>query len=101
LQNFLKKSAINRRASFRRTSSEVCKMIIALDDLRRTPILKRHIARIDDSRLRRAFHAAVDVERKLAPPVASKAGEISGPVHEHGSAVSAQRFELKPISRVA
>src|SRR5499433_152453 len=48
---------------FRRTSSEVCKMVIALDDPRRAAILKRHIARIDDSRLRRAFQAAVDLER--------------------------------------
>jgi hypothetical protein len=48
---------------FRRTSSEVCKMIIALDDPRRAAILKRHIARIDDSRLRRAFQASVDLER--------------------------------------
>jgi|SRR6516225_396665 len=48
---------------FRRTSSEVCRMIIALDDPRRATILKKHIARIDDSRLRRAFQAAVDLER--------------------------------------
>ena len=41
--------------------------LLLLDDPRRTTTLKRHIARIDDSRLRRAFHAAVDVERKLAP----------------------------------
>jgi hypothetical protein len=49
---------------FRRTSSEVCKMVIALDDPRRATILKRHIARIDDPRLRRAFQAAVDIERR-------------------------------------
>jgi len=47
---------------FRRTSSEVCKMITALDDPRRATVLKRHIARIDDPRLRRAFQAAVDLE---------------------------------------
>ena len=47
---------------FRRTSSEVCKMITALDDPRRATILKKHIARIDDPRLRRAFQAAVDSE---------------------------------------
>jgi hypothetical protein len=50
---------------FRRTSSEVCEMIIALDDPRRATILKKHIARIDDPRLRRAFQAAVDLERRL------------------------------------
>jgi hypothetical protein len=48
---------------FRRTSGEVCKMVIALDDPRRATILKDHIARIDDPRLRRAFQAAVDLER--------------------------------------
>jgi hypothetical protein len=47
---------------FRRTSSEVCKMITAFDDPRRATVLKKHIARIDDPRLRRAFQAAVDVE---------------------------------------
>jgi hypothetical protein len=47
---------------FRRTSDEVCKMVIALDDPRRATVLKKHIARIDDSRLRRAFHAAVALE---------------------------------------
>src|SRR5262245_47549961 len=48
---------------FRRTSSEVCQMIIARDDPRRAAILKRHITRIDDPRLRRAFQAAVELER--------------------------------------
>jgi hypothetical protein len=47
---------------FRRTSDEVCKMVIAFDDPRRATVLKKHIARIDDSRLRRAFHAAVALE---------------------------------------
>ena len=47
---------------FRRTSSEVCKMITALDDPRRATILKKHIARIDDPRLRHAFQAVVDLE---------------------------------------
>ena len=56
---------------FRRTSGEVCKMIIAFDDPRRAAILKRHIARIDDPRLRRAFQAAVDLERG-SPPAACK-----------------------------
>ena len=48
---------------FHRTSDEVCKMVIAFDDPRRAAILKKHIARIDDPRLRRAFQAAVDPER--------------------------------------
>jgi hypothetical protein len=59
---------------FRRTSSEVCKMIIALDDPRRITILKKHIARIDDPRLRRAFQAAVGIERKSASADSKKNG---------------------------
>jgi hypothetical protein len=49
---------------FRRTSREVCKAITALDDPQRATILKNHIARIDNSRLRRAFRAAVDLREK-------------------------------------
>ena len=37
-------------------------MITALDDPRRATILKKHIARIDDPRLRHAFQAVVDLE---------------------------------------
>lgn len=44
---------------FRRTSREVCEAITALDNSKRAAILKAHLARIDDLRLRRAFHAAV------------------------------------------
>jgi len=52
---------------FRRTSAELCKAIITRDDPRRTAILKSHIARIDDVRLRRAFQAAV-VHEQSSPP---------------------------------
>jgi hypothetical protein len=52
---------------FRRTSSEVCAAITALDDPKRATTLKKHIARIDDPRLRRAFQAAVDLERGSRP----------------------------------
>jgi len=52
---------------FRRTSGEVCEAINALEDPRRITILKKHIARIDDPRLRRAFQAAVDLERGSRP----------------------------------
>jgi hypothetical protein len=53
---------------FRRTSGEVCAAITALDDPTRAAILKKHIARIDDPRLRRAFQAAVNLERESRPP---------------------------------
>jgi hypothetical protein len=52
---------------FRRASGEVCEAINALEDPRRITILKKHIARIDDPRLRRAFQAAVDLERGSRP----------------------------------
>ena len=58
---------------FRRTSDEVCAAITVLDDPKRATILKKHIARIDDPRLRRAFQAAVDIERK-APADSKKNG---------------------------
>jgi len=52
---------------FRRTSNDVCKAITALDDPKRTAILKRHLARIDDPALRRAFRAAVNFDERAAP----------------------------------
>jgi hypothetical protein len=54
---------------FRRTSSEVCQAIITRDDPNRNAILAKHLARIDDLRLRRAFQAAIGHEDK--PPHAS------------------------------
>jgi hypothetical protein len=61
---------------FRRTSGEVCKAIIALEAPHRAAILKTHIARIDDPRLRRAFRAAADLERELRPAAAEEKGHL-------------------------
>jgi hypothetical protein len=47
---------------FRRTTSEICRAIAALDDPTQVTVLKKHIARIDDPRLRRAFQAAVGID---------------------------------------
>jgi hypothetical protein len=47
---------------FRRTTSEICRAITALDDPAQATTLEKHIARIDDPRLRRAFQAAVGVD---------------------------------------
>jgi hypothetical protein len=44
---------------FCRTTHEVCHAITALDDPKRTAILKKHLERIEDPRLRHAFRAAV------------------------------------------
>jgi hypothetical protein len=56
---------------FRRTTIDVCKAITALDDPNRTAILKMHLARIDDRRLRQAPQAAVDLE-EASPRVSSR-----------------------------
>jgi hypothetical protein len=51
---------------FRRTSSEVCQAITTRDDPKRNAILAKHLARIDDLRLRRAFRAAIGLEDRPA-----------------------------------
>jgi len=43
---------------FLRTSNEVCEAILADSDA----VLRKHVARIDDPRLRRAFRAAVGLQ---------------------------------------
>jgi hypothetical protein len=45
----------------------MCKAITALDDPKRAAILKRHLARIDNPALRRAFRAAVNFDERTAP----------------------------------
>ncbi len=57
---------------FRRTTGELCQAITALDNPKRAAILRSHIARIDDPRLRKAFQAAVELERK-SPPASAEA----------------------------
>jgi hypothetical protein len=52
---------------FRRTSNDVCKAIASLDDPKSAAILKRHLARIDNPALRRAFRAAVNFDERTAP----------------------------------
>jgi hypothetical protein len=46
---------------FRRSTEEACRAIITLDDPKSTGILRRHLARIDDPVLKRAFRAAVNM----------------------------------------
>jgi hypothetical protein len=58
---------------FLRTSTEVCEAILAVSEGHNNAVLRRHIARIDDPRLRRTFQAAVglrqasDVQRTSEP----------------------------------
>jgi hypothetical protein len=53
----------SRPTFFRRTSVEVCRAIASVDEPNRKKILERHVARIEDHRLRRAFRAAMDLEQ--------------------------------------
>lgn len=46
---------------FGRTSSALCSAIADQDDPQRVAILRRHIGRIEDYRLRRALAAAIDL----------------------------------------
>jgi hypothetical protein len=46
---------------FGRTSSALCRAIADQDDPQRLSVLRRHISRIDDHRLRRALAAAIDL----------------------------------------
>jgi hypothetical protein len=64
---------------FRRTNKDICKAITTLDDPNRSTILKRHIARIDDPRLRRAFEAAVGLEQESLPASSKKNRRHLGP----------------------
>ena len=44
---------------FLRTSNEVCEAVLSVGDEHNSHVLRRHVARIDDPRLKRAFQAAV------------------------------------------
>jgi hypothetical protein len=57
---------------FRRTTSEVCKAITGHDDPTQATVLKKHIARIDDPRLRRAFEAVVRGDATWSSPAGHK-----------------------------
>jgi hypothetical protein len=52
---------------FRRTTDEICKAITAPAGAEWAAMLNKHLARIEDPRLRRAFAAATEVERRPSP----------------------------------
>jgi hypothetical protein len=56
---------------FRRTSGEVCNAIVTADDPKRGAILAKHVARIEDLRLRRAFQAAIGLADRRSQASAS------------------------------
>jgi hypothetical protein len=49
---------------FLRTSHDVCAAILTVDNGHDSAVLRRHVARIDEPRLRRAFEAAVGFQQK-------------------------------------
>jgi hypothetical protein len=53
---------------FRRTSHEICAAIQAADGPQQTAILGKHLNRIADPRLRRAFAAAVGLQQPISRP---------------------------------
>lgn len=56
---------------FRRTSAELCAAIRVPNELA-SMVLRRHLAQIDDDRLRRAFAAALEIDRpkiSIARPI--------------------------------
>jgi hypothetical protein len=57
---------------FLTTSSEVCAAIVAVEDGHNNLVLRRHVARIPDPRLRRAFRAAVGLRPRSVPRQAPK-----------------------------
>ena len=52
---------------FLRTSNEVCDAILAVSDRHNSSVLRTHVARIDEPRLRRAFQAAVGLRQASEP----------------------------------
>jgi hypothetical protein len=54
---------------FHRTSNDICEAILAVKDGHNNAVLRRHLGRIDDIRLRRAFQAAIGLHQPgEAPP---------------------------------
>jgi hypothetical protein len=45
---------------FRKTSTELCRAIFDKQNSKRSAVLRLHLKRIDDCRLRRAFEAAIE-----------------------------------------
>ena len=57
---------------FLETSEEVCSAIPAVNDWNNHRVLLRHLARIGDPRLRRAFQAAIGLQQEVELPGPSK-----------------------------
>lgn len=62
---------------FRKTSAELCAAILRPNALT-SPILRQHLARIDDERLRRIFAAAMEIDQPKAPSVSKPVERDNG-----------------------
>jgi len=65
---------------FTRTTDEVCAAISATPDGQDNAVLRRHLERIDDPRLRRAFRAAIGLVETREP---DRHREARGPAKRH------------------
>jgi hypothetical protein len=61
---------------FRRTSHQLTEAILGDRDATNSAVLRRHIARIDDLRLKRAFRAAVGLTSRPPPQSRRKASGL-------------------------
>ena len=62
-----------RPSFFQRTNNEICDAIQTVENPKRAAILRRHIARIPEQRLRRAFSAALGLTKaEVQPPARGK-----------------------------
>ena len=57
---------------FARTSAELCDAIAERNDPRRLTILRRHLPRIEDRRIRRALEAAIEFEHAATTSLKAK-----------------------------
>ena len=57
---------------FHRTSTELCSAIFEKQNSKKSVVLRLHLKRIDDGRLRRAFEAAIDEDTSPATNDADK-----------------------------
>jgi hypothetical protein len=62
---------------FRRTSAELCAAILQPDEAG-AAILRQHLTRIDDDRLKRAFAAAIAADRPTISPANGRGGRGNG-----------------------
>ncbi len=61
------RSSASAPSFFLRATTELCAALAAEEDPERNAVIKRHLTRIEDIRLRRAFRAAAGIDAEPAP----------------------------------